>query len=380
MFSVVVATPDVVGRRMAGPGIRAYHFARELSRHFSTTLVADLEEFDLDREGFEIAPRGSKRASHALRNASVIIGQPFRDIVNRTSKHQKLVFDLFDPVVLELPELAPYRSRMKHAIHLRREWGRLLFALRNGDLLIGASSRQRDFYTGVQAANEQGKTVSADRWIEVPFGVDEDPPEEAETIGGGTMPVLVWGGGVWPWLDPEMAVRAVQRLNSKGVECRLLFLGMSRPKLQNGQLGRFDRLRQIAGSAGDLVLWNEQWVPYRERHRWLRGSRLALMLHRRTLEAEFSMRTRMFDAIWCGLPVVSSAGGLAADLVGGEHLGSVVDPEDLDSVAAGIERLLTDDVFYARSVFNLERLRPRYRWSAVTAPLIRAIEQWKPAT
>src|SRR5438067_7841939 len=40
VFSVVIATPDVVGERMAGPGIRAFHFAEELSKHFPTTLMA----------------------------------------------------------------------------------------------------------------------------------------------------------------------------------------------------------------------------------------------------------------------------------------------------------------------------------------------------
>src|SRR5213596_2845876 len=43
VFPVVVATPDVVGERMAGPGIRAWHLAEELRKHFPTTLVARRE-------------------------------------------------------------------------------------------------------------------------------------------------------------------------------------------------------------------------------------------------------------------------------------------------------------------------------------------------
>jgi len=35
MTDVVVVTPDVVGERMAGPGIRAYHLAAEIGRRFS---------------------------------------------------------------------------------------------------------------------------------------------------------------------------------------------------------------------------------------------------------------------------------------------------------------------------------------------------------
>ena len=42
-MNVVVHTPDVVGERMAGPGIRAWHLARELARHVPTTLIAKSE-------------------------------------------------------------------------------------------------------------------------------------------------------------------------------------------------------------------------------------------------------------------------------------------------------------------------------------------------
>src|SRR5439155_11644551 len=40
VLEVVVATPDVVGERMAGPGIRATYIARELSKIANVTLIA----------------------------------------------------------------------------------------------------------------------------------------------------------------------------------------------------------------------------------------------------------------------------------------------------------------------------------------------------
>src|SRR5262249_32458977 len=62
VFEVVVATPDVVGDRMAGPGIRATYFARELAKVAKTTLIA----------------RGDPGARDAFRRADVLIGQPAR--------------------------------------------------------------------------------------------------------------------------------------------------------------------------------------------------------------------------------------------------------------------------------------------------------------
>src|SRR5216684_9002656 len=95
-FRVVVATPDVVGERMAGPGIRAWHFASELARHVSVTLIARFE--NVEPAPFAIAQHGSSEARHALRNAEVLIGQPARDFRKRR-RGQRVVYDLFDPLV-----------------------------------------------------------------------------------------------------------------------------------------------------------------------------------------------------------------------------------------------------------------------------------------
>ena len=88
---VAVHTPDVVGERMAGPGIRASHLAEELGKHFPTTLVARRED-------------GTRDDDAALHDADVLIGQPARGF-RRMRRGQRIVYDLFDPVILELREM-----------------------------------------------------------------------------------------------------------------------------------------------------------------------------------------------------------------------------------------------------------------------------------
>jgi glycosyltransferase involved in cell wall biosynthesis len=372
--SVVVFTPDVVGARMAGPGIRAYYFAAELAKHFPTTLVAQLIDFDAREEKFSFIDARGTAAPAQLRRAGVVIGQPRRELLSLNGP--ALIFDLFDPVVLELQQLYANGATFRQKLHLRREWGRLHAALRRGDVLIAGAPRQRDFYAGVHAVADGISGDWSSRWIEVPFGIDETPPPataHARLRAG--PPLVLWGGGTWEWLDPETAIRAVTELNRSGVPCRLLFLGGRRPNSQLPALDTLGRFRTAIQEAGDAVLINEDWVPYRERGGWLRAAKVAIMLHGRTLEAEFSIRTRLFDAIWCSLPVVVTAGGFAADLVRTEGLGVVVEPSDVSAVAAGIEKLLRDDAFYAQSVSNLNRIRERYRWSEVIRPLVRAVEQ-----
>src|SRR5436190_13928406 len=83
VFPVVVATPDVVGERMAGPGIRAWHLAEELRKHFPTTLIAH-------------GDWKTAEARYAMNDAAVLIGQPVRGF-RRRRPDQRIVLDLFDP-------------------------------------------------------------------------------------------------------------------------------------------------------------------------------------------------------------------------------------------------------------------------------------------
>jgi len=375
MSLVVVATPDVVGEKMAGPGIRAYHFARELAAHAEVALVGELKNVGRD-EPFRAVPRGTREARDLYAKADWIIGQPTRELLAIKRKKQRFAWDLFDPVVLELSNLAPYRPKLRHTIHVKSEWGRLLRVLGSDDILICASRRQRDFYSGVQTAASQPIEGFTDRWVEIPFGVDPQTPHAADVarIGDGP-PVLLWGGGTWPWLDPETAVKAVVKLNKSGVDCRLMFLGTSHPNSDVTAVGQWFDRKALEEEGGRHVLWNEGWVPYAERGRWLLASRLAVMLHHKTLECEFSIRTRFFDALWCGVPVVASAGGMVADLVRREELGVVVEPDDVNSVFDGIRRLLADSDYEAECRANLARIRPRFFWSHVVRPLVEIIRK-----
>lgn len=358
---IVVHTADVVGARMAGPGIRAWHFARELAKVAPTALVAQFEQ--PEPAPFRLLQRGSEEATRALRDADVLIGQPKRGFFKRR-RGQKIVFDLFDPVVLELRELYGTWPSLRQRIHVGAEWGRLAFAMRHADLLVCAARKQREFYERLQSGDAP--------WIEVPFGIDietRDPRPPRENI-------VLWGGGVWEWLDPKTAVEAVVRLNREGLPCRLLFLGRTRPNRELVDRRREDRFSQLLAAGAPYVSSNDQWVPYRERLSWLEKAKVAIMLHRPTAEAEYSIRTRLFDAIAAGVPVVTTEKGFAAELVEGEGLGIVVPPSDAAAAAEAIRKLLTDDAFHARCVLNLERIRPRFAWDVVTRPLVDNVTEW----
>jgi glycosyltransferase involved in cell wall biosynthesis len=350
---------------MAGPGIRASHFARELASHFEVTLIGVITDA-VPIERVRTVDWGSGDARLAMSEAQVIVAQPHRSILAMSGERSKKVYDLFDPVILELDQLYRGSASVRQRMHRRFEQLRLDRALADGDLLLAATQRQVDFYTGFRRAAGAVDEEWMRRWRVVPFGAEDlrDPLVARENV-------ILWGGGTWDWLDPDLAVEAVDRLNASGTACTLQFLGQQRPN-SAARAAESISIRQ-----SPFVRWNDDWVPYQERARWLQRSKVAMMLHRRTVEAEYSIRTRLFDAIGAGLPVVATAGGFAAELVERESLGVVVNPSDLDSVVEGTRRLLEDDAFHSASVHNMERIRPEFDWAAVTRPLVDAIQNWE---
>ena len=361
MFGVVVHTPDVVGERMAGPGIRAWHLAGELAKHFATTLVCKCEGGQPAVKGLRVAARGGAEALVAMRSADVLIGQPARGF-RRQRRAQRVVYDLFDPVLLELGVMYGRHPSIRQRIHFEAERRRVRRAMAEGDLLIVASAKQRELYQNAAGAI-----------VEIPFGIENvgvAVPAERENI-------VLWGGGMWEWLDPATAVEAVVAVNRRGINCRLLFLGRTRPNQHGLDRRREDRLDALIAGGRPFVEANDSWTPYRDRLAWLRRSKVAIMLHRPTAEAAYSIRTRLFDAIAAAVPVITTEKGFAAELVSAEGLGVVVPPSDPGAVADGIARLIGDDGFYARCVSNLIRIQPRFAWDVVTRPLVEAVRQWE---
>lgn len=365
MFSVVVHTPDVVGERMAGPGIRAWHLARAISAAVPVTLIARVEGELPSVPSFELAERGSAAAEVAMREAAVLVGQPARGF-RRRRREQKLVADLFDPTVLELRELYGTHPSLRQRIHVAAEWWRLAESLMRADLLVSAALRQREFYGALQSSDAP--------WIDVPFGID---PAEVSACAKPQDNLLIWGGGVWEWLDPATAIDAVLQLNAEGLRCRMLFLGRTRPNRDLIDRRREDRFARLLAQGQGFVSANDEWVPYRQRLAWLRSGKITIMLHRATPEAEYSIRTRLFDSIAAGVPVIATDKGFAAELVAREGLGIVVPPGDVGAVVSATRRLLGDDVLHASCVSNLERLRSEFAWERVTRPLTSAIERWQ---
>ena len=299
-----------------------------------------------------------------------------------------LVADLYDPMHLEqLEQGYEAGSPEGRAVAVTDTAAVLNQQMLRGDFFLCASERQRHFWLGHLAAlgRVNPMTYDADPTLRallavVPFGIPSAPPPPGDPAIRGVLPgvdaadpVILWGGGVYNWLDPLTLVRAVAALRSRVPDVRLVFMGLRHPNPEVPEMRMAAATRALAdslGLTGSTVIFNEGWVPYEERHRFLMDADVAVSTHLHHVETEFSYRTRVLDYLWAGVPVVCTGGDAVSDLVARESLGLVVPPGDVDALEGALHRLLTDAEFADGCRRNIAGVRPSLTWSAAAAPLV----------
>jgi glycosyltransferase involved in cell wall biosynthesis len=376
---------------MAGPGIRYYHFARELSRHFRVTLMTPNRDVGtIEGVNLVAGQRASYGAVKTLAaNHDAVVAQHFgvRTMRYLARAPIRVVYDLYVPFVSE--NLAYHAAQQRSPFHrLSYRASDLVqsIALATGDAFICASERQRDLWLGRASLLEridvaQGRADPAlRRLVEVvPMGIEERRPESTRRVIKGVVPgiretdrVLLWSGGVWNWFDPLTVIRAVERISRRRDDVKLYFLGVRHPNPAVAEMEMTQRALDLVRELdleGRSVFFNFGWVPYEERAAYLLEADVGLSAHFDTLETRFSFRTRLLDHLWAGLPTVTTKGDTLAELVEREKLGRTTEFEDVDSWVAALESLLDDEAEYERVQGNIERVRGRFAWPRLVAPL-----------
>ena len=390
---VLVVCAEPVGERMAGPAIRSLELARTLALRCDVTLAApppsapgaaDVELLPAGLRDFDTLVEAAR--SHDVVVAERLPPQLLRAVAALPARY---VADLYNPTPVEVMEAvraAPERSQR------RRRRIVAAAAVANcavADFMICASERQRDFWLGLLASHGliDLERYSGDPGFRsvidvVPFGIPaepprpgSDPPLKAALPGvGAEDQLLLWGGGIWNWLDPLTPIRAVERLRSRRPAVHLLFAGVERPgALAADELSAARAAREEArrlGLEGSRVHFSG-WLPYDRRHEYLLGSDLGVSAHSDHLEARLSFRTRVLDYLWAGLPVVATRGDSLSELVEREGLGRAVDPHDDEAFAEACLELLDDGPARSSAVEALRRVAPSFVWERAAEPLLR---------
>jgi GT2 family glycosyltransferase len=388
---VLIITGDPIGKKLAGPAIRAWNMADALARDNVVTLVSlsGVEDIAAPFDLAHVRPGDERAFSKLEKWADVIVFQGHAMAVfDSLRKSRKiLVVDIYDPMHLEQleqgRELPP--AEWQRQVHDANEV--LNEQMQRGDFFLAASERQRLFWLGQLASlgRINPATYDGDPDLDglidvVPFGLSSTPPEHQKQVLKGVLPgigvddkVLLWSGGLYNWFDPKTLIRAVARVSERHDNVRLFFQGTKHPHPGVPEMRIVGESRALAAELGALdtsVFFNASWVDYADRQNYVTEADAGVSTHFSHIETTFSFRTRILDYLWAELPMVVTAGDHFADLVETHKLGIVVEAGDVEQLAAALEKVLFDEKFIALAKRNIRRVRTSYYWETVLAPLV----------
>jgi glycosyltransferase involved in cell wall biosynthesis len=299
------------------------------------------------------------------------------------ARKKKLIADLYAFTQFEVPHIEARSFRERWETDVRKIFHMFKFKLYSA--LCGsywvANERQKHFLLGLIYGT--GHAPDAKDITIIPFGCPSAKPVKARTVLRGVVNgidpddfLLIWGGGVWDWLDPVTLVEAMARVTAAEKKVKLYFLGTRAP---SGYIPtQAERLIQVARERGVLdttVFINTGWVPYHERTDYLLEADAGVSLHRHSLETVYAFRTRNLDYVYCGLPMIHTEGDAWADAIQLEALGLVVPPGDPGAVADAILSLYRDAPLRAAMKENVRRHGSVFMWEAIAEEAGRSIER-----
>lgn len=393
---ILVITGDSVGKKMAGPAIRAWHIAKLLSEEHEVRLLSMTRADSLD-DAFEVGVISHHRPSSVMVHedwADVIIvqGHALALFPALESSQKVLVVDVYDPLHLEQLEQGRGKVLELWNKQVNDATEALNHQLLIGDFFLCASERQRHFWLGQLAglgrinAYTYSRDSELDSLIAVaPFGISSTDPVKTKPAIRDVIPgigaddkVIVWGGGIYNWFDPGTLIRAVAEVASTHPDIRLFFMGVKHPNPDVPEMEAVAEARVLSeqlGMTNKHVFFNESWVPFNDRQNYLLEADLGVSTHFQHVETTFSFRTRILDYLWAGLPILTTEGDSFGDLVEKERLGASVRERDQSALVTALTTLLYDPVAIQDARSNVARVRQDFVWERALAPLLEFCRQ-----
>jgi glycosyltransferase involved in cell wall biosynthesis len=373
---VMLVCPEPLGHgQPAGIGIRFLEIANVLRAdgHEVTLLSRDAGAFD---------PATLLRVSGES-DVAVVQGHVANDFFAH-ARPIPTAIDLYDPFIIENLHYFAERGAEVYA----HDHATLMNSLAQGDFFLCASEAQRHFYLGALLAVGRVNPVAFenDPRLEsliaiAPFGVP--PPRASAGVilsredGEGspahgavyahrqgvprfarddTSDVLF--GGIYDWYDPILAIDAV----------KLASMTLTFTTHPNPELTPQGKIAEAMTYAKDLDFVRfEPWVEYAERGAFYDRFALALLTFPQSIETDLSMRTRVYDYLWGGLPIVTSSAPGTDELLTRYGAGLIVDSESPRAFADALLEAMRDR---ERLRDGARRFVDDHQWPRVLQPLV----------
>lgn len=364
MSRVLLVCPEPLGHgQPAGNGIRFTEMARVLLADGHSVIALSPDGGTIDgTEAAALVPENILRESQRA-DVAVVQGHAANDFFAHAHP-VPTVIDLYDPYIIE--NLHYYADRGAEVF--THDHATVMRSLAQGDLFLCASEAQRMFWLGTLLAIGRLNPIlfeddpHLDSLVRIaPFGV---PPARPAVPRNVDTPAILFGG-IYDWYDPIVAIDAVAIARRTLPGITLTFTRHPNPELtpQGKIAAAMEHVRRKG--YGDFVSF-EPWAPYGRRAEFFERFTAALLTFPQSLETDLSMRTRVYDYLWCGLPIVTSSAPGTDEVLTRYGAGIVVPGEDPEQYAAALVALAEG---YEERVQGTRAFVDEHQWAKALAPL-----------
>lgn len=358
--SLLIVSNDIIDVKMAGPGMRYAEMARALSQDLQVTLaIPNSTTFTIPNVRIVTYREQIPESLQVLvdnHDFTLISGYMIKKFPFLKRTRTSLIVDLYDPFLLE--NLYYYSEiPVNEQIELNRQSISVINELaRVGDYFICGHERQRDLWIGLLIANGRINplTYKEDDTLRnlidiVGIGLPDREPKRRPFLRGihpqfnQNSKIVLWGGGIWNWLDPLPLIRVWPTILKELPQSRLVFLGTRHPNPSVPEHKMAFETIELAKQIGekDKSIFFIEWVNYEEREYLLCEADVGVILHPYHLETRYSIRTRIMDYFWCRLPVIITEGDISSEWVKHYNVGRTVLPADERSLVEALLEVLT---------------------------------------
>ncbi|WP_029192310.1 glycosyltransferase family 4 protein [Paenibacillus harenae] len=370
-MKVLIISPVSIIENMAGPSIRYYNFYLELCKEHEVIILLPSSSKNTIINSEKLSNKTIKKWSNwcdvIITQGLTIFNYP---IIKKTKK--PLVIDLYDPFILENLEIR--KDNVLGNTQYELDLHILKTQLFLGDYFICSNPRQLHYWAGslsilgvINPTNYLNSPKLTD-WIDlVPFGIpNTEPIQNFHGIRNSSTNiskddfVVVWGGGVWEWLDISIVIEAFAIIKNQDLRIKMYIMGGR----NNNKLHQLIQKYEVQES----VILGE-WIAYEKRQNYLIDADLGIIAHYNNWETEFSHRTRVLDYIWCNVPVISTGGDYITELIEKEGFGLSYGSQKSDILAELLLKLNKNRDVLKEMKRNQNKIIDNLRWVKVIQPL-----------
>ncbi|MFA6432138.1 MAG: hypothetical protein WCV91_07160, partial [Candidatus Margulisiibacteriota bacterium] len=199
MAKVLFLNAKTVGKDMAGPGIRVWELAKVIGKENKVSIILPSKNVFLEiiRNEIIVFP------IYSLDLAWLLLARLLR---------KKIVIDAYFVPLFENIEKYNGQPRLKKwVVNISKLRTKCL--LLTGDLVLCASERQCSYW--LEQFSAYGRKAA--RMEIAPTGIRSERPIKKHDLIKGIVPgisrddkVVLWASGLWPWLDPMTAIKAIR--------------------------------------------------------------------------------------------------------------------------------------------------------------------------